>query len=73
MPLVPPITSAIFHSAPDSGVATVKAKAAGKGFPTSDGYIAAIAASRGLIVATGDTSPFDAAGISVVNPWEAQL
>lgn len=50
-----------------------KARAAGKGFPTPDGYIAAIAASRGLIVATRDTSPFNAAGIAVVNPWETRL
>lgn len=47
----------------------VKARAAGKGFPTPDGYIAAIAASRGFIVATRDTSPFEAAGLTVINPW----
>ncbi|MBZ7927163.1 type II toxin-antitoxin system VapC family toxin (plasmid) [Ensifer adhaerens] len=45
------------------------ARAAGKGFPTPDGYIVAIAASRGFIIATRDTSPFEAAGLSVVNPW----
>ncbi|MGY3608910.1 type II toxin-antitoxin system VapC family toxin [Bradyrhizobium sp. Leo121] len=47
----------------------VRARAAGKGFPTPDGYIAAIAASRDFIVATRDASAFDAAGISVINPW----
>lgn len=47
----------------------VKARAAGKGFPTPDGYIAAIAASRGFAVATRDTSAFDAAGVVVINPW----
>lgn len=47
----------------------VKARAAGKGFPTPDGYIAAIAASRGFAVATRDTSAFDAAGVAVINPW----
>ncbi|MGK9283275.1 type II toxin-antitoxin system VapC family toxin [Sinorhizobium meliloti] len=47
----------------------VTARAAGKGFPTPDGYIAAIAASRGFIVATRDISPFEAAGLTVVNPW----
>src|SRR5690606_36982072 len=36
----------------------VKARAAGKGFPTPDGYIAAIAAARGFAVATRDTSAF---------------
>lgn len=47
----------------------VKARAAGKGFPTPDGYIAAIAASKGFIVATRDTSPFEAAGLTAINPW----
>ncbi len=47
----------------------VKARAAGKGFPTPDGYIAAIAASRGFTMATRDTSAFDAAGVAVINPW----
>lgn len=49
----------------------VKARAAGKGFPTPDGYIAAIAASKGFIVATRDTSAFDAAGVEVIDPWKA--
>jgi predicted nucleic acid-binding protein len=48
----------------------VKARAAGRGFPTPDGYIAAIAASKGFIVATRDTSPFEAAGLTIINPWE---
>ena len=47
----------------------VKARTAGKGFPTTDGYIGAIAASKGFIVATRDTSPFEAAGLTVINPW----
>ena len=47
----------------------VKARGAGKGFPTPDGYIGAIAASRKFVVATRDTSPFEAAGIAVINPW----
>lgn len=46
------------------------ARAAGKGLPTPDGYIAAIAASKGFAIATRDTSPFEAAGIPVVNPWD---
>ncbi|AMP03613.1 type II toxin-antitoxin system VapC family toxin [Collimonas pratensis] len=49
----------------------VKARAAGRGFPMPDGYIAAIAVSRGFIVASRDTAPFDAAGVSVINPWQA--
>lgn len=49
----------------------VTAKTGGRGFPTpdADGYIAAIAASRGFIVASRDTGPFEAAGVSVINPW----
>lgn len=49
----------------------VTAKAAGRGFPTPDGYIAAIAASRGFIVASRDTAPYEAASVTVINPWEA--
>lgn len=49
----------------------VAAKAAGRGFPTPDGYIAAIAASRGFVVASRDTAPYEAASGSVINPWEA--
>ena len=52
------------------GELAVTAKASGRGFPTPDGYIAAIAASRGFIVASRDTSPYEAAGLSVINPWE---
>lgn len=45
------------------------ARASGRGFPTPDGYIAAIASSRGFIVASRDTAPYVAGGVSVVNPW----
>jgi len=48
------------------------ARASGKGFPTPDGYIAAIAASNGFAVATRDATAFNAAGIEVINPWEEQ-
>ena len=51
----------------------VKARQAGKGLPTPDGYIAAIARSRGYAVATRDTSPFDAAGVAVFNPWTVSI
>jgi toxin FitB len=47
----------------------VAAKANGRGFPTPDGYIAAIAASRGFIVASRDGAPYAAAGVTVINPW----
>jgi predicted nucleic acid-binding protein len=49
----------------------VTAKMAGRGFPTPDGYIAAIAASRGFIVASRDTAPYEAASVTVINPWDA--
>lgn len=48
----------------------VKAREAGRGLSTPDGYIAAIADSRGMSVATRDTSPFEAAGVAVINPWQ---
>jgi predicted nucleic acid-binding protein len=47
------------------------AKSKGQGFPTADGYIAAIAASKRMIVATRDTAPFAAVGLEVINPWLA--
>ncbi|MDR3524888.1 MAG: type II toxin-antitoxin system VapC family toxin [Acetobacteraceae bacterium] len=49
----------------------VTARAAGRGFPTPDGYIAATAAARGFIVASRDTAPFTAAGVPVIDPWNA--
>lgn len=49
----------------------VTARNGGRGFPTPDGYIAAIAASRGFIVASRDTAPYEAASVSVINPWRA--
>lgn len=48
----------------------VMARTGGRGFPTPDGYIAAIAASRGFIVASRDTAPYEAARVTVINPWE---
>lgn len=49
----------------------VGARDAGRAIGKADGYIAATAAAKGLMVATRDTSPFDAAGLSTVNPWKA--
>ena len=48
----------------------VVAKVSGRGFPTPDGYIAAIAASRGFIVASRDTAPYEAARVTVINTWQ---
>jgi toxin FitB len=51
----------------------VKARAAGKGFPTPDGYIAAIAAAHDFAVASRDASAFAAAGLAVIDPWTAAV
>lgn len=51
--------------------ADLMAAARGRGTPIgkADGLIAAVAASRGLAVATRDTNPFLAAGLEVIDPW----
>lgn len=46
-----------------------KAQKAGLAIAAADGFIAAIAAANGFAVATRDTSPFEAAGTTVINPW----
>ncbi|EHQ53314.1 PilT domain-containing protein [Ectothiorhodospira sp. PHS-1] len=48
-----------------------RARAGGKAIGMADGYIAATAAVRGLVVATRDISPYQAAGLVTINPWEA--
>jgi pilT protein domain protein len=45
------------------------ARRRGRGVSAADGYIAATAHAAGLMVATRDTSPFEAVGLAVVNPW----
>lgn len=47
-----------------------QARAKGKGISAADGYIAATASTHGLIVATRETGPFEAAGLKVINPWK---
>ncbi len=51
--------------------ATLRARArnAGQAIDAADGYIAAIAVTHGFAVATRDTSPFEAVGLKVINPW----
>lgn len=51
------------------GDLALRARSAGKGFPTPDGYIAAIASAHRFAVASRDTSAFDAAGLEVIDPW----
>jgi predicted nucleic acid-binding protein len=50
----------------------VRARTAGYGIPTPDGFIAAVAAARGFSIATRDAAPFQAAGVVVINPWATQ-
>jgi hypothetical protein len=51
------------------GDLAAKARGSGRGFPTPDGYIAAIAAANGFVVATRDGSAFEAAGLKIIDPW----
>jgi len=53
--------------------ATVRGRCRAAGFTIGalDAQIAAIAASRGFAVATRDSAPFIAAGIGVIDPWDA--
>ncbi len=46
------------------------AKSSGQAIAAADGYIAAIAAANRFSVATRDVSPFQAAGVNIINPWE---
>ena len=48
-----------------------KAQKTGLAIAAADGFIAATAAANGFAVATRDTSPFEAAGATVINPWKA--
>jgi len=63
-----------FDDAASKAYAVLRARARveGKAIAPADGYIAAIAMTHGLIVATRDTGPFEAAGLTVINPWSAQ-
>lgn len=49
-----------------------RARIAGNAISVADGYIAATAAANSMVIATRDTSPFIAAGLEVVNPWETR-
>ena len=53
------------------GVLRARARSQGKAIASADGYIAATAIHHGLMVATRDTAPFEAAGVKVINPWES--
>lgn len=51
------------------GILVAAARARGKSILIADGQIAAIAHVHAFTVATRDTSPFEAAGVPVINPW----
>ena len=63
-----------FDMACTRSYATVLAAArkAGSGIEAADAVIAAIALGSGFSVATRDISPFLAAGVKVITPWEAR-
>lgn len=48
----------------------VAARAAGSPLPTTDGYIAATAASRNFAVATRNTQHFQDTGVELIDPWQ---
>ena len=48
-----------------------RARSAGRYISVADGQIAAIASVHGFTVATRDTAPFVAAGVPIINPWDA--
>ncbi len=50
--------------------AMAKAQARGLTVNLANGFIAAVAAVSGMTVATRDTQPFVAMGLSVINPWK---
>jgi predicted nucleic acid-binding protein len=46
------------------------ARAAARPIPDTDSFIAAVAISRGLALATRNTKHFGAAGLQIINPWD---
>ena len=48
----------------------MQARRDGVAVSVSDGYIAATAMANGMMVATRDTKPFEAAGLRVIDPWK---
>lgn len=47
-----------------------RARMAGSAISAADGCIAVTAAANRMTIATLDISPFVAAGLDVLNPWE---
>lgn len=59
------------HAAAAYAPIVSRARARGTAISVADGQIAAIASVCGFTVATRDTAPFLAAGVPVINPWDA--
>jgi predicted nucleic acid-binding protein len=60
-----------FDGAASEAYAVLRARGRnqGRAIAPADGYIAATATAHGLMVATRNTGPFEAAGLTVINPW----
>lgn len=58
------------QAAQNYAVIAVRARASGRGFPLPDGYMAAIAATHGFVIASRDGSAFKAAGLPIIDPWQ---
>jgi toxin FitB len=50
-----------------------RARRQGHAMSVADGQIAAIAAARNLRLASRDETPFQAAGLAVINPWNTGI
>ena len=59
-----------FAAAEISGNLFALGERSGVSIGTADGLIAAIAKSKGYIVATRDIAPFEALGLPIINPWQ---
>jgi predicted nucleic acid-binding protein len=59
-----------FAAAEISGNLFASGERSGVSIGTADGMIAAIARSKGFIVATRDIAPFEALGLPIINPWQ---
>ena len=68
---VNPILSFDEEAATAYGALHAEARTKRYTLPFADAQIAAIAAVNGHAVATRDVRPFLAAGVAVINPWEA--
>lgn len=47
-----------------------RSRKSGQAIATADAFIAAIALTHDYAVATRDTTPFKAAGVKVIDPWQ---